>query len=53
MSTYTIQEPPHGDKPDPVDRLRQILQRLPETELGIVLEGVAANLAKQMYREKQ
>ena len=35
----------NGGKPDPVDRLRQILQQLPEAERAIVWEGVALGVA--------
>ncbi len=49
MSKHTIQEPTHGGKPDPVDRLRQILQRLPDGDRADVWEGIAVNLAKHLH----
>ncbi len=49
MSKHTIQEPPRGGKPDPVDRLRQILQHLPDAHRATVWEYVAASLAKRKY----
>ncbi len=46
-----LHEPPHGGKPDPVDRLRQILQHLPDDHRATVWEYVAASLAKRKYRD--
>ncbi len=53
MSKRILQKPPHGGKPNPVDRLRQILQRLPDRKRAMVWEEIALGVAARFHRGKQ
>ncbi len=52
MSKHILPKPTHGGKPDPVDRLRQILQHLPEAQRVIVWEQIALGVAARCHEDK-
>ncbi len=41
------------NKPDPIDQVHQLSRPLSDEQRAELWEGIAANLAKQMYRDNQ